>query len=85
MILRKIEFEGSREGALTARLDTPSGQLRAFAIFAHCEPKDGRIDKTIELFGKIENAPRSRLMEIVDRYPVHRTLQSEISIHSKPV
>lgn len=50
-----------------------------------CETKDGRIDridKTIELLGELDDAQRTRLMEIADRCPVHRTLQSEIIIHS---
>lgn len=50
-----------------------------------CETKDGRldrIDKTIELLGEIDDAQRARLMEIADRCPVHRTLQSEIVILS---
>jgi putative redox protein len=52
-----------------------------------CETKHGRldrIDKTIELLGAIDDAQRTRLMEIADRCPVHRSLQSEIIIHSKP-
>ncbi len=52
-----------------------------------CETKHGRldrIDKTIELLGELDDAQRTRLMEIADRCPVHRTLQSEIIIHSKP-
>ena len=52
-----------------------------------CTTKDGRIDsidKTIELTGDIDEAQRKRLMEIADRCPVHRTLQSEIIIHSQP-
>lgn len=50
-----------------------------------CETKEGRIDridKTIELLGELDDAQRTRLMEIADRCPVHRTLQSEIIIHS---
>lgn len=52
-----------------------------------CETKHGRldrIDKTIELLGELDDTQRTRLMEIADRCPVHRTLQSEIIIHSKP-
>ncbi len=52
----------------------------------NCENKEGRIDcieKTIELRGELDGAQRTRLMEIADRCPVHRTLQSEIIIRSK--
>ncbi|MEM8589085.1 MAG: alpha/beta fold hydrolase [Pseudomonadota bacterium] len=32
----KLEFPGSQGHALAARLDTPSGPIRAYALFAHC-------------------------------------------------
>jgi putative redox protein len=53
-----------------------------------CDAREGyldRIDKTIELTGELDDAQRTRLMEIADRCPVHRTLQSEIVIRSKQV
>ena len=33
---QRIKFEGSLGETLAARLDSPPGQVRAFAIFAHC-------------------------------------------------
>ena len=33
---RRIEFEGASGHRLAARLDTPSGTPRAYALFAHC-------------------------------------------------
>ena len=33
---QRIEFEGSLGENLAARLDMPAGQVRAFALFAHC-------------------------------------------------
>ena len=32
----KLEFDGSHGARLAARLDLPAGQIRAFALFAHC-------------------------------------------------
>ena len=45
-----------------------------------CETKDGKIDRierVIELTGDLDDATRQRLLEIADKCPVHRTLESE--------
>jgi uncharacterized OsmC-like protein/alpha-beta hydrolase superfamily lysophospholipase len=50
---------------------------------ADCETKEGkidRIDRHIEVSGPLDDAQRQRLLEIADKCPVHRTLQSEIKI-----
>lgn len=50
-----------------------------------CETSNGRIDqitRKITLKGDLTEAQRSRLMEIADRCPVHRTLEGEIKIRS---
>jgi putative redox protein len=50
-----------------------------------CETKEGRVDRfvrTIELAGRLDDAARTRLLEIADRCPVHRTLTNEIRIES---
>lgn len=49
----------------------------------HCETQTGRIDRfdrVISLDGALDDAARERLLEIADRCPVHRTLESEIEI-----
>lgn len=33
---KKIEFEGSQGHKLAARLDLPDGEIKAYALFAHC-------------------------------------------------
>ena len=51
-----------------------------------CETKEGkldRIDREIELEGKLSGEQKARLMEIADRCPVHRTLTSEINIRTR--
>lgn len=50
---------------------------------AECETKEGmvdRIERVITLEGDLDAEQRARLMEIADKCPVHRTLESEISI-----
>lgn len=34
--IQKLEFEGSKGAKLAARLDLPAGNVRAYALFAHC-------------------------------------------------
>jgi putative redox protein len=50
---------------------------------AECETREGvldQIDRVIAMDGALEPEQRQRLMEIADKCPVHRTLQSEIRI-----
>jgi uncharacterized OsmC-like protein/pimeloyl-ACP methyl ester carboxylesterase len=50
---------------------------------AECETKEGmldQIDRTIAIEGALDAEQRSKLMEIADKCPVHRTLTSEIHI-----
>ncbi|MDH3652327.1 MAG: bifunctional alpha/beta hydrolase/OsmC family protein [Saprospiraceae bacterium] len=41
------------------------------------------IDRAVELIGNLDDKQRNRLLEIAERCPVHRTLESEIHIHSR--
>ena len=53
---------------------------------AECETREGKIDRIereIQLSGLLTSEQRSKLMEIADKCPVHRTLTSEISIRTK--
>jgi uncharacterized OsmC-like protein len=53
---------------------------------ANCETKPGMLDhiqREILLFGDLSEEQRSRLLEIADRCPVHRTLTSEIKIDTR--
>ncbi len=55
---------------------------------ADCESKTGmldRIERDIQFVGPVSPEQRSRLLEIADKCPVHRTLTSEISIKTKAV
>jgi uncharacterized OsmC-like protein len=53
---------------------------------AECDTKEGmldRIEREISLSGPLSGEQRARLLEIADRCPVHRTLTSEVSIHTR--
>jgi len=50
---------------------------------ADCETKGGRLDRvewTLEFDGDLDGAQRTRLLEIAQQCPVHRTLRSEVQI-----
>ena len=50
---------------------------------AECETKTGRLDRvewTLQFLGDLAPAQRSRLLEIAQMCPVHRTLRSEVHI-----
>lgn len=55
---------------------------------AECETREGtldRIERDITLNGDLTEEERAKLREIADKCPVHRTLTSEISIHTSLV
>ena len=55
---------------------------------AECETKEGKIDRIerdIILHGALTEEQRTRLVQIAERCPVHRTLTSEINIRTRLV
>lgn len=51
-----------------------------------CETKDGRVDeieREIEIAGPLSAEQRTRLLEIADRCPVHRTLHAEVKVRTR--
>ncbi len=71
-------------------LERVSVQLRHSRIHAQdcedCETKEGkvdRIDRVLTLTGNLDAEQRSKLLEIADKCPVHRTLHSEISVRTR--
>ncbi len=53
---------------------------------ADCETKEGmldRIDRTVRLYGDLDDDQRRRLLEIADKCPVHRTLTSQVEIRTR--
>jgi len=66
--------------------------LRHSKIYAadcsECETREGmleRIERDVQLEGPLSAEQRSRLLEIADKCPVHRTLTSEINIRTRLV
>jgi len=52
---------------------------------AECETKEGLLDhieRVITLEGDLDAKQRAKLMDIADKCPVHRTLTSEVRIHT---
>ena len=53
---------------------------------ATCETRVGKVDRfrrRLQLEGSLEEAQRARLLEIANRCPVHRTLESEVMIETE--
>ena len=53
---------------------------------ADCETKEGKLDQIgleLMLTGVLSDEQRTRLLEIANKCPVHRTLTSEIKIRSR--
>ncbi|MGH8510007.1 MAG: bifunctional alpha/beta hydrolase/OsmC family protein, partial [Gammaproteobacteria bacterium] len=51
-----------------------------------CETREGtidRIERTVEVTGPLAEEQRSKLLEIAEKCPVHRTLTSEIDIRTR--
>jgi uncharacterized OsmC-like protein len=51
-----------------------------------CETKEGHLDhieRTLELTGVLTSTQRTRLLEIANKCPVHRTLMSEIHVETR--
>ncbi|HKX12530.1 MAG TPA: OsmC family protein [bacterium] len=87
--------------SMTLRLyaDRKGWELRGIEIKLHhekvhlkdcqdCENPNSKLDiihREIKLIGNLNEEQRQRLLEIADRCPVARTLQSEIRIESKLV
>ena len=64
--------------------------LRHSKIYAadcsECETREGmleRIERDVQLEGPLSAEQRSRLLEIADKCPVHRTLTSEVNIRTR--
>jgi putative redox protein len=72
-------------GEVTVRL--AHSRIHA-ADCAECETKEGKLDRIeseISFTGALTDEQRTRLLEIAERCPVHRTLTSEISIRTRLV
>ena len=53
---------------------------------ADCETKSGRLDRIerrLSIEGEVDDEQRARLLDIADKCPVHRTLESEVVVTTK--
>lgn len=53
---------------------------------AECETKTGRLDRierSLKLSGPLSDEQRARLLEIADKCPVHRSLESEVLVETR--
>jgi putative redox protein len=73
-------------------LESVTVRLRHAKIHAadcdSCETKEGfldRIERDLELHGRLTDEQRARLLDIANKCPVHRTLTSEIDIRTRVV
>lgn len=64
-------------------LERVTVRLRHEKVEAEGGGKRDRIDREIELEGRLDDAQRQRLLEIANRCPVHRTLSSDLLIESR--
>jgi putative redox protein len=84
-----MRMYADRKGIAAERFSVRLSHRRVYAQdCADCETKEGNIgeitrDITIE--GDLTDAQRTRLMEIAEKCPVHRTLTHEIKIRSRLV
>ena len=75
--------KGWRIGGVTVRLR--HARIHAEDC-AECETKAGmldRIEAEIAIAGDLTAEQRTKALEIAEKCPVHRTLTSEISIHTR--
>ena len=71
------------------KLESTTVRVRHDKIHAEdcrdCETVEGKIDefrRELELEGDLSEAERTRLLEIADRCPVHRTLDGEVKVRT---
>ncbi len=73
-------------------LESVTARLRHSKVHAadcaDCETREGmvdRIERELEFSGPLTDEQRSKLLEIAQKCPVHRTLVSEIEIRTRVV
>ena len=82
-----IGLYARRKGWVVAGIEVRLRHSKIYAAdCADCETRDGhidRIERTIVLTGDLSADQRAKLLDIADKCPVHRTLESEIDIRTR--
>ena len=86
---RTVAMYARRKGWPLERVTVWLRHSRIYASdCAECETKQGmldRLERDVRFDGPLTSERRSRLLEIADKCPVHRTLSSEINIRTRVV
>lgn len=81
-----LRLHADRKGWALTRVSVALNHSRLHARdCVQCDSESGMVDhieRTIRLDGDLSDEQRTRLLEIADKCPVHRTLSSEISIRT---
>ncbi len=84
-----LRFYADLKGVPLERVSVELKHEKIHAVdCAECETKEGKIDRIerlIRLDGTVDPAQRQKLLEIANKCPVHRTLDSEILIPTRLV
>jgi putative redox protein len=82
-----IRLYAARKGWPVERITVRLRHFRDYAAdCADCEEKNvalERIERVIDFEGNLDDAQRARLLEIAEKCPVHRTLESRVKIESR--
>jgi putative redox protein len=82
-----IRLYAARKGWPLERTTVRLRHFRDYIVDCEdCEDKDAkmeRIERVIEFAGDLDDAQRAKLLEIANKCPVHRTLESKIHIDSR--
>jgi len=82
-----IGLYARRKGWAVAGIEVRLRHSKIYAAdCAECETREGhidRIERDIVLTGDLSDEQRTKLLEIANKCPVHRTLKSEIDIRTR--
>ena len=81
-----VRLYAERKGLALDRVSVELNHAKIHAEdCANCETQSGRLDlieRALTLVGDLSEEEKSRLLEIADKCPVHRTLKSEVEIRT---
>lgn len=82
-----LRLYATRKGWPVERITVRLRHFRDYmADCEDCDEKDAkmeRIERVIEVAGALDDAQRSKLLEIAEKCPVHRTLEARVKVDSR--